>query len=620
MANVQNFQPGGMNPVAAQDPNYVLQQLEAQRRAKLADALMGQSMAPIDYDPRGRVSWTQGLAKMLQAYEGAKLGDQSIQDQANAMATGNRAMAAQFGFSPPGTGGAQGVPSAPTVPAGAAPGAHTSPTSTALGPDVGHESLHANDAPLQAQQPSPTDPAGPNAQPAAPVSNGSGLAGGKGQQMPPPSGSQASAPQGFPPQAYASPQGGPLQMPGMSPQQAYMAYMADPNAYMTQFIQRSDNRTDFSKSLTSMGIDPNSQVGRQIMGAWISKQTYIAPENARPGSWTLNPDGSRRFNPAVPQGAEPVFDMNGNMIGVRPMAGAAGVAQTQAEAEAGGRSRGTLFPSIDKQTGRETMVPGGQFFGPAAGPQGAPAQVGQGGLSPGRFAGYTAPGWQPPTTKLGPGESDLGTAGAARMTDLQRQASESPTRVNVLDNILALSRSGVATGPNQDWKNKMQGAFADTAIGARLAGLVGMDPRTDVARYSEITKFMQQNANRNWQAAGGTGTDAQLDAQIAANVNKGMFPQAVQDVALWNKGSELALQAKAKAQQQWAQQPGNSPMNQAQFEQGWRQGFDPRVYQLSAIGQFDPGRLAQFTQNMSAADRAALLNKYQLAKQQGWIQ
>lgn len=579
-----------LNPLAAQNPNVVKEYLTAQRQQQLAQALMQQGMAPIDYDPRGRISWAQGLAKMLQTGLGAWTGSNAIDSTAQAMSDANQAIASRFPSGSPSS--PQGDTSAPS------PGPSTAQMALALGAQQGSVGPTNTNASLMDQiaAPQPTS----NSPPTTRAGNPTGMA------PPLTSGPTYSPPAAAPAPSSAS--GSSLAMPGMTPQQSIAAYMADPAGYMTELMKRSDNRTELTKTLLSAGIDPSSPQGQQILQQSLRKSTYIAPENARPGSWSIYADGRKVWNPAIPNGGVPAYDSNGNVIGTSPMPGAADVVQGQNRAETLGRTSGTLYDTVDPITGQGTKTLGSDFFG-----NGAPA------VTAGRFSGYAAPGNPKPVTSLAPGSTDLASAGAKRFNDLQTSAQDSPMRVNVLDNVLNLSRQGVATGPTQDYRNKLLGLIGDSGLGQRVAQIAGADPQSDVARYQEITKFMKQNAVRSWQAAGGSGTDAQLDAQTEANVNKGMFPQAVQDVALWQKGSELALQAKARAAAQW-KASGGSPINQDQFETQWRNQFDPRVYQMRAIAQFDPTRLNAFVSRLSPADRQSLLLKNQIATQNGWIQ
>lgn len=177
--------------------------------------------------------------------------------------------------------------------------------------------------------------------------------------------------------------------------------------------------------------------------------------------------------------------------------------------------------------------------------------------------------------QYGPGQADTISAntasGSERYNALVATASESPARVNVLDNIIRLA-GDTRTGPGSGWK-----AAAETAIG-QTPGFQGA--KDDAARYNELSKFLHQNALRSWQAAGGTGTNQQLSTIEGANPNTTQDPQTIVALAKYNKAGELALQAKANAHQAWMHQPGNNFANQSDFENEWRQHFDPILYQV----------------------------------------
>jgi hypothetical protein len=194
-----------------------------------------------------------------------------------------------------------------------------------------------------------------------------------------------------------------------------------------------------------------------------------------------------------------------------------------------------------------------------------------------------------------------GKAAGNRYNDVLSQAKDSPMRVNVLDNIIGLSKAGVATGPTQDFKNKVLGVIGDATGNGTLQG--------KVADYNELSKFLQQNAIRAWQAAGGTGTDSQLEQSLKANPNTTMMPQAVQAMAAWAKAGELAMQAKASVMQ--TVNP-TTPQAQAQFETKWRQAFDPRAFQLVSM---TPQERAAFIGKQS--DQAALKLHIQQLMQMG---
>lgn len=187
-------------------------------------------------------------------------------------------------------------------------------------------------------------------------------------------------------------------------------------------------------------------------------------------------------------------------------------------------------------------------------------------------------------------------------------AAESPMRINVLDNIIDLSSKGVATGPGQDWQQSILGYAANTPVLAKLMG----SQQSDVAKFQELQKFTYQNAIRNWQVAGGTGTDNQMAAMSHANPNDHLFPQALQAIAKWGKASELAIQGKANAQDQFLGQNGQTPANQIKFESTWRNAFDPKVFQYSLMNPQEKQAFAAQQLKTPQAAKAFLAKQQQL--------
>lgn len=187
-------------------------------------------------------------------------------------------------------------------------------------------------------------------------------------------------------------------------------------------------------------------------------------------------------------------------------------------------------------------------------------------------------------------------------------ASESPMRMNVLDNIINLSAQGVATGPGQSWQNQVLGYAANTPL---LSPLLG-GAKDNVAKFQELQKFTYQNALRNWTAAGGTGTDAQMNAASHANPNDALFPQALQGIAKWAKASELAIQGKANAQDRFLAQNGQTPQSQISFENTWRNAFDPKVFQYSLMSPQEKQAFAATQLKTPQAAQAFIAKQKQL--------
>lgn len=197
---------------------------------------------------------------------------------------------------------------------------------------------------------------------------------------------------------------------------------------------------------------------------------------------------------------------------------------------------------------------------------------------------------------------------AERHDQTVQAASESPMRINVLDNIIGLSRQGVATGPGQEWQNSVLGYAANTPGLSKIMG----GAKDNVARFQELQKFTYQNAIRSWQAAGGTGTDAQMESMAHANPNDHLFPQALQAIAQWGKAAELAVQGKANAQDRFLAQAGQTPSAQIKFESAWRNAFDPKVFQYSLMSPQEKQVFAAHELKTPAAARSFLAKQQQL--------
>ena len=392
---------------------------------------------------------------------------------------------------------------------------------------------------------------------------------------------------------------------GLPTPMAAQMYLSDPGEYWKTQAQQF-KPADIVAQLRAAGVDPSSPLGRQMAQQAVAKT--LAPDyvSGRPGGYMTNKTTGETVQlPHVPDGFTALQDPNGQWH-VVPVEGAVNALQQSSQAQAAGKA--AVTPVTGYQNGAPVFTNAlNASQGGAGGGNGAPVNTG-------RFGGYTPPGGSGPITPgLAPGveKAAVGMAekGTGRANTLIDAAGESPTRVNVLDNILSLSQAGVGTGPTAEWKNKIKGALADT---------VGPDSwKDDVTGFQEMKKFLKQNGLRAWQAAGGSGTDSQLSAAMEANPNDKMFPQAVQTMAKWAKAGELALQSKASAQDTWLARNGNNPAAQNQFESAWRQNFDPRIYQMKMMS---PTELQAFTGKLSPADRNTLLQKYSTAKQNGWIQ
>jgi hypothetical protein len=415
---------------------------------------------------------------------------------------------------------------------------------------------------------------------------------------------------------------------GMPASQAGVTLALGGPAELAKAVTSYNSPTDFSKMLMAAGIDPNSPIGRSMIQGNLAKQNYVAPVNARPGSILRDPfDPSKvvAFNPHVPEGTMPRFDANGNVIEYQPIGNAEAAIGLGERAKTFGKAQAT--PSVVYVNGKPQFSTVAQDVQRATGSL-PPPQAGAS-LTPG--FDLNAPGLEAAIAKLPPqdqanvreairmqqslprsesvitpaqapgfekSQEKLAGANADRYNSLITQSSDSPTRVNVFDNILNLSKQGVTTGPGQEWINAVKGFAANTPLLKNVTG----NWKDDVSGFQELNKFLYQNAQRAWQAAGGTGTDAQLESFTRANPNSKMFPQALQAMAEWGKAGELALQGKANAAQAWKDQQGGNVANMDQFERTWRNNFDPVLFQLKTM---DPARQQAYVDNLKRTNPSA---------------
>jgi hypothetical protein len=628
MANVTS--PNTINfasPQAMIAPDIAAQQLQLQRQQQLADALRQGAITPIESQTvtgagPARVvpiSPFQGLAKLGQAYFAKKLQDQNDAKQLELGKAYMGQLAKILGQAPSDAGTNLGDSGA-QMPQSAADAQTTLPQTSgsseaASMPDV---------TPQDSGAPTPTSSAQVSPQLIQAVRG----------NAPAPS----VAPNNF-------------NLANLIRGQAIesMGGQGAGAAYWKQF-----EPTDFTKLLTQAGIDPNSMLGRQMIQGQLAKQNYIAPTRLGEGYYNDPTTGVQSL--PNPKSAYATIRDPSSPTGWRTVEQPGGVAAVQAQerAEKLGQTMGTLGQGVDAN-GNPTyflgLPPGtaGATNGPSTGatngfPNVAPAQqaqangerlailqnelanetnpanrqalqreidrtsaaqssgnpfsVTQSAIRPANPAGYNA------------SQESLATASAKRYNDQIALAADSPTRVNVYDNILNLSQQGVNTGPGEQWKNTVKGYIANTP----LLSSVTQGWKDDVSGFQELNKFLYQNAQRNWQAAGGTGTDAQLDAYAHSSPNDKMFPKALQAMAQWGKAGELALQAKTNAMQQWKDANGGNVANQDQFERTWRNTFDPRVFQLNVM---PPNDQKAFIAKLSPADAKALLEKRAQIRQMG---
>lgn len=376
----------------------------------------------------------------------------------------------------------------------------------------------------------------------------------------------------------------------LDPGIAAAAYKARQDAYYAK-----NALTNEQKIAAGLYGEGSSQYNN-LMAKYATKATYIDPINARQNNAVLDPISMKpKFvNSAVPDNTTPVY-------GQRPDGSMGTVGASRMSVSNGA-------PSAPQQDG-------GAYPPPLlpANPSNLPSP-------PPGIDNAPNPQAAAPSTVLpvGPAENAAATEfaknNATAMSTLNNSVRDSQARQDVLDKIINLSKT-TKTGGGAELYNGIK----NTVTGLPVVGDLAEKLTGSSTDFQELTKYLQQNAIRSWQAAGGSGTDAQLDAQLKANPNNKMTPQALRAMAEFTKAGELASTAKANYMNSQIGPNNENIAKVNQIEQQWKQNFDPKVYQLS-VAQGDPSAMASVTKGMSERHLKALTAKYMHAKQAGFIQ
>lgn len=550
-----------VNPVTAQIPNFVLQQLQAQRNQQLAQTLQTQGMSPIDYDPHGRISWTQGLAKALQTGAGLALGNDAMSQQAGLQQQGMQAMAPMYGF------GSQPSPQA---------------LAAAINPaDASHAAL------AQGAQQGSVGPTNSNAALMTALA---------GKAQPPASSAPTSA--------------APMNPFGAPPMLAYAASNGDPAALeQMKTFGANATSTPEMKNNSAFGISP--EMARSMA---ISKASNEGFHAFTPGeTWTNTFTGQGGFAPKVPENSQPnaPFTPGSPIPSVSPVPGSQTVAQANAQATATGTTAGTPH-TVTNPDGSQTTGLGGNLF------QIPPAQqasenaeqirvmqdeLSNRNLSPQDRASVQAEirriqstgsqtGVPQSRAVTGPdptvqsGRTDQQSDMGKRWSALSSQAGNAQKVNSYLDNIGSLADKA-ATGQFSDrlqLTNSLLAPFSQRA--------------TDATTASNLLDKYSNQIVAQLGSGGGMSTDAARDILHSAYPNRAMNAPAIHEAVNALKAQSVMAQAKARILQ--PAYTSNDPVSYTKAETAFDQAADPRIFQWRAIA--DPAARRAFGAKIMAQD------------------
>lgn len=583
MSGPQTTTASFTSPAAIIAPDILAQQQQIARQQALAQALREQSLQD-NQGNGGRVSWTQGLARLADAWASKKLNakaDAATTDVARQYAAGLRGLFGG-GSSPSNNPGTPMSADSNTQPAPA-------PGNTALAAGVRQA----------AGIPDPSDPSR--------GVYGSGGIDDPGTLDPSPPVS-ASAPAEAPAAAVSSspspqmaPTSGPMSLTG-NPGQDMMMYSLNPDEY-TKAVITAHAPVDMAKNVQQAqeAMARGDVATASALLASINKQNYIAPLDGRPGTVVrdpMNPSRVLAVNPQNIEGANPVIGPDGQWTGGYASApGAAGAIGAVAAAKARGGATGDLVQRFNPQSQqmewvpKATMLPGGGLTGMFDG-RGGGASGGQAG------AGNAA---APPLGAPQAG-GQAGQNSANQFNAIIGGAQGSQDRAFTLGKIADIAK-GLPTGAGATEINTLKSGVNS------VLGAVGVGPvfsNDQVSRVQEIQKLASQLAQQQAAALGGGNgaTDARLSAAFASLPDASKAPQAIRDITTYLQGNEKAIQGRAQAAAAWQAQHG--PGDFTSFASAWQKAYDPRIYQWMAAG---PQSVRQNLAKLPPAERNALIAK-----------
>ncbi len=250
------------------------------------------------------------------------------------------------------------------------------------------------------------------------------------------------------------------------------------------------------------------------------------------------------------------------------------------------------------------------------GPDGTPHYVGapqgnnpyepgaQGGQAPGGSITGQAAGMSPAASAA---STASGGFSAQQGNTLQGRADRVADNKAVLGNLEG-ELGDFTSGPATEGVAK----FAKM-VNANVPG-ANFNPK-GLASREQFNKLAGMLAQSQFQALGGTGTDAKLDATTLTSPNSELSKLGNKGIIALLKGNEDAIAAKNQAWQAWQQQ--NGPASYGQFSTQFNKTYDPRVFQSQYLDDADKKKLIA---GMSQQEKNQLHTAFVTAKQNGWIQ
>lgn len=223
-----------------------------------------------------------------------------------------------------------------------------------------------------------------------------------------------------------------------------------------------------------------------------------------------------------------------------------------------------------------------------------------------------------PATSLGPGTAESIAAQRGQATQganqLMTAANEVRDTKAVLDN-LEEDLTKFTSGQGADW-SRVAKNFVNRNIPMpaswKAAGTV-LDENS-LASQENFNKLAQMLAQRQFQALGGTGTDAKLSSAMATSPNEYLSGLGNKGIIRMLKGNQDAIAAKGR---DWlAYKKANPDADYNEFSQNFNDNFDPRIFQFKYI----PSKERQtYFNNMDPDEQQQFLRDMTYARKKKWV-
>lgn len=220
-----------------------------------------------------------------------------------------------------------------------------------------------------------------------------------------------------------------------------------------------------------------------------------------------------------------------------------------------------------------------------------------------------------PKAALEPGVAAAATKTAESSADLGNQlvaaANQAPITEGILQN-LEKTLGEFTSGPGADWK-RVGKAFANTVIPDSLKDRIGFDPKS-IASQEEFNKQAYNLAQSQFQALGGTGTDAKLSSTMSTSPNELLSTEGNKGVIRMLRGNNDALKVKTREWNAWKKTHGEDTYSE--FSDQFNDNFNPRVFQFKYIPAAERN---SWYQAMSSEDKRAFERAAKVARDKGWL-